>query len=214
LKSSFHLLFENKDLVVVEKFPLTLSVPSRMGVEDPRPVVGIELEKKLAQRIYPIHRLDYEVAGLLIFAKTSEAQRWGNTAFEEKRIRKTYWGVAPRKVPLQINAAFTWEDRIHRGKKRSFVAPHGKDATTHAKFLRPHATHPAWDLWELEPLTGRPHQLRVQMMLHAQPLVGDELYGSTEKWTQDGIALKAVRLQIPENPFGLPAVFECPLEGA
>ena len=57
-------LFENENFIAVDKKSGVLSVPSRMGKEDPRPVLGLELQETLKKQIFPVHRLDFEVSGM------------------------------------------------------------------------------------------------------------------------------------------------------
>jgi 23S rRNA-/tRNA-specific pseudouridylate synthase len=56
--------------------------------------------------------------------------------------------------------------------------------------------------WTLQPKTGRNHQLRVQLALRGWPIAGDSLYGSAVVWPLPGIALRAVRLEIPQGVLG------------
>ncbi len=201
----FDEIFQNEHFIAVEKRPLTLSVPSRSGAADLRPCVGSELQKILGKQIYPVHRLDFEVGGVLLFAKNTQAQKWASRQFEEHLVQKTYRAVAPRS--LESQETFRWMNRIHRGKKRSFEALHGKEAITEARIISSFSEEKDWDLWELRPKTGRPHQLRFHMMLHVKPIIGDHLYGSLENWIQPGIALHAVALEFADcENFGLPQI--------
>lgn len=193
MTATLEILFENKNLVVVNKPANFLSVPSRHGIEDPRPVVGLELQKMLGHSIYPVHRLDLEVSGILIFAKVPSAQRILNEVFEKRTVKKTYAALTEGTVPPQNK--FRWENLLVRGKRRSFVAPHGKTAITEARFQE---SLPGGELrWELEPLTGRAHQLRVHLSQNGFPILGDELYGATKEFSEAGIALRAVAITLP-----------------
>jgi tRNA pseudouridine32 synthase/23S rRNA pseudouridine746 synthase len=189
------IIFENAELVVAEKAPETLSVDSRMGVEEKRPVFSRLLQKQVGlKQIFPVHRLDYEVGGLMIFAKSQESHRLLNTAFESRDVEKQYLAVSASQN-LAPEGLQLWESLIVRGKKRSFHAPHGKEARTRAECLE---SHGHLSFWRLEPLTGRAHQLRLEMATHGFPIVGDLLYGG-EPWSpklaQAGIALQAYTLR-------------------
>lgn len=200
-------MFENARVVVVEKPAGWLSVPSRIGAEDARPCVGKVLEKTLAVRLWPVHRLDVEVGGLLVFAKDAEAHRLLCVGFESHEVRKTYLAWTSGDLPTDATLSMTtrWQALLLRGKKRAYVHPAGKESVTLVSPL--HRTG-GKTLWKLCPLTGRPHQLRVELARRNCPILGDALYGSTESW-DDGIALRAIELDFSalgcRQQLGLPA---------
>jgi len=207
------IVFENESFVIVDKPGGTLSVPSQWGQEDPRPVLSILLQDQLNQRLWPVHRLDFEVSGLVILAKSERPHRMANEWFESREIHKVYeaWGVGS----APATGFFEWHSMLHRGKKRSFESPHGKLAVTRAFWLK---TLPAKNVplqqWALDPLTGRPHQLRVEMAKHQNPILGDELYGETHTFLPEVIALRAVKLDFKNCSsaikLGLPEFLEIP----
>ena len=202
------IVFENDRVVAVDKPPGTLTVPSRLGAADPRPCLGRQLEQALQARLWPVHRLDFEVSGLVLFARSAAAHRIASEAFEGRRVAKTYEALtegADRIVELP--AAFDWESRLVRGKRRSFEAPHGTLARTHARAVAwvPAAEHVRPDSglddrlvhFVLEPETGRPHQLRVHLARAGFPVAGDVLYGArTTIAAPDTIALRSVGLAL------------------
>lgn len=199
-------VFENSRLVVVEKPPGWLSVPSRIGAQDERPCVGRQLEIELATRLWPVHRLDVEVGGLLVFAKEADAHRSLCVGFEAHNVRKTYlaWTSGGLPADAALGKSSRWQSRLLRGKKRAYLHPAGKEAVTLVQPLWRDGDHV---LWQLSPLTGRPHQLRVELARRGCPILGDALYGSRVPWV-DGIALCAVELDFSALPdqseLGLP----------
>lgn len=202
------LLFDNGAVVAVDKPAGVLTVPSRLGPADPRPCLGRLLEAQLGRRLFPLHRLDFEVSGIVLFALTADAQRAGSLLFESRQVRKTYEALtegAERVTALP--ARFRWQSRLVRGKKRTFAAEHGKLALTFAEARRrqpaeafaapgPVPAPPELVHFVLEPQTGRPHQLRVHLASAGFPILGDLLYGSLYRFAGPGIALRAVRLEI------------------
>lgn len=202
--------------VAVDKPAGWLSVPGRLGGEDPRPVVGRVLEEQLAQRVWPVHRLDLEVSGLIVFALSAQAHKAASQWFEGRSVRKLYQALSAGEAPGSKNPGVElWTSNLVRGKKRSFEAPHGKRAETRAQCLGSKLDRAgrAGLGWELEPLTGRSHQLRFEMARHGFPILGDGLYGAKDAWGDEGaIALRAVRLNLEgcagREGFGLPAVLE------
>lgn len=197
--------FENDHFVAVDKPSLFLTTPSRDKC-DPRPCLGLQLQEQIGRQIYPVHRLDYGVSGLVLFAKTAAAHRVSQRWFEAGDVLKTYLALsapAPFEPPL---AWVEWTSRLLRGKKRAYESPAGKLSRTRARVVD--VASDRW-LWELMPLTGRPHQLRFEMAKHGVPIVGDELYGGAP---EEKMGLRAVVLdfsQISEaERLGLPQRLE------
>jgi len=216
-------VFENEHFVFLDKEAMVLTTPSREGKADSRPCLGLELQKQQGRRIFPVHRLDFEVSGIVMFAKNSEAHAQANGWFEYKQVFKTYEALSedqnfehippqiqnPRKMfELTTGEKFLWKSRLLRGKKRAYEHATGKLSETEALYLGRDKTN-GFHRWELHPLTGRPHQLRYELSRHGFPIVGDELYGSRKAFTKPGIALRAVKIDFSKTPqaksFGLPA---------
>ena len=195
--SALSIVFQNPRVVVIDKPAGWLSVPSRLGHDDARPCAGPALQQQLGVRLWPAHRLDLEVSGLLLFAKDADAHRVLGAAFEQRSIRKTYSAVTQGPVPgaLPFGETVRWESRLLRGKKRAYEHPQGKESVTLATLVRAEPGAPGRLFWELRPLTGRPHQLRVELARHGCPIAGDTLYGASLPWP-DGIALRAVALDL------------------
>lgn len=206
---SFETLFENAEVIVADKPHGWLSTPAR-DAADPRPCLGSELQLRLGVQIFPVHRLDFEVSGLLMFAKTKDAHRDTQKWFEESTVRKTYQAFSQPGAG-EYGEWAKWHSRIAKGKKRAFEAPHGKESATRARMLKGDAD--LW-LWELQPLTGRSHQLRFEMAKHHFPILGDVLYGGAPVPEKDWIGLRAVELDFTVIPdagrFGLPQTLRAP----
>lgn len=194
----YKIIFNNDHFIVVDKSVNVLSVPSRLGEKEIRPILGLILERDLGITLFPVHRLDFEVQGLIMFAKTPEAQRAGNMWFEQKLIQKTYHALSqamPNSMDqFRVGEHFEWRARLLRGKKRAYESPHGKESITEA-FLES-IDHLGNYHWELRPITGRAHQLRYELFRHQHPIVGDVLYGSTLKFNEAGIALRAFKIDL------------------
>ena len=173
------ILYSSNRFVVPDKPAGWLSVPSRMGAADTRPCVGKVLEEALKVRLWPVHRLDLEVTGILLFAKDAEAHRLANHWFEHRLVGKTYEALSNGDPAQASDQNLTWRSTLLRGKKRAYESPHGKPSETTARFLKIINLDdgPAL-LWHLEPHTGRPHQLRYELSRHGFPILGDKLYGS------------------------------------
>jgi len=215
-------VFQNDHWVVVDKEAGVLTVPAREGIRDPRRVLGLELQKKLGTAILPVHRLDFEVSGLVVYALTRQAQVEASNWFEKKQVQKKYFAVTPtqsfahwpeniacerHEISKPSEEALLWKSKIRRGKKRSFESPTGDLAETKAWLKKIDRAQNRCE-WELFPLTGRSHQLRFELSRHGFPIWGDELYGSTVIGPENTIALKAVSLSfegVKGSLLGMPA---------
>lgn len=220
------IVFQNDHFVVLDKPAMVLTTPSREGVADERECLGMALQKSLGLQIFPVHRLDFEVSGLVMFAKNAKAHAVANSWFEHKKVFKVYQAFttdqnfdhipANVKNPRTVLAPkpqekFLWKSRLLRGKRRAYEHATGKPSETEAIYLGKDLVS-GWHRWELHPLTGRPHQLRYELSHHGFSIVGDDLYGSKVKFTHAGIALRAVKIDFSKVPemrdFNLPPVIE------
>jgi len=211
-QKTLNIFFQNDHFVAVDKPSLFLSVPSRMGKQDERPVLGLQLQELLQKKVFPIHRLDYGVSGLVLFALSQEAHRVSNYWFQHRQIKKVYHALTHKKSgeDPQMNQKIIWKSHLVRGKKRVYEKPFGQESLTEAQLIQKKDT---CYLWELSPLTGRPHQLRYELSKAGFPILGDELYGATTIWPE-GIALRAVSLEFLNPDFvawKLPKKIEAPL---
>lgn len=204
-------IFENEYFLVVDKRPGFLSVPSRQK-EDPRKCELFEWSQSLNQQLWPVHRLDEKVSGLLMFAKTKEAHQIANAWFEKRKIKKTYQALT-FEVDSQFTEgqSFVWTSYLLRGKKRAYEKDFGKEAKTKAILSKKQIV---WgtlqvSLWELHPLTGRSHQLRFELAKQGYPILGDVLYGSSQELPiSQSIALRSTELDFNQcekfESLGLP----------
>lgn len=222
--STIKVIFENANFIACDKPANVLSVPDRFKSD--RPCLGLDLQKQMGLQIFPAHRLDFEVSGLILFAKNSRAHRASQDWFSQKLIQKKYKALALKQDfshwPEGINAAreelklttgaeFLWQMKILRGKRRSFESIHGDLAETKAKFSGERGPYNEWDMF---PITGRAHQLRLELSRHGFPVAGDKLYGSQVElnesvWPFGGIALRAVEITFNKqicSEFGFPFV--------
>ena len=216
-------VFQNNNFIVCNKPAEVLSVPAREK-SDGRPCLGTGLQQELKTQIFPVHRLDYEVSGLIIYALNAKAHQVSQSWFEKKIIQKTYiaetieqnfshWpsNIPTDRTPLitEEGKSYIWKTRILRGKKRSFESPHGEWAETKARIVQ---NLPVKLVWSLMPVTGKSHQLRLELSRRGFPIHGDILYGSSVKSNGAGISLKAVQIDLTqiEDRLGLPELIGLP----
>jgi 23S rRNA pseudouridine1911/1915/1917 synthase len=133
-----------------------------------------ELEEDEDFRIGPVHRLDMDTSGVMIYAKDERNQKRLGQAIEKREIRKTYLAIVHGEIPFEramIDGAIGFDE----GHKR--MAIDGEEARKASTVLRRLACGGGCSLVELGLLTGRSHQLRVHLAALGYQIVGDVLYG-------------------------------------
>ncbi|MBI5717468.1 MAG: RluA family pseudouridine synthase [Burkholderiales bacterium] len=197
---------EDDHLVVVDKPAGLLAVPGR----------GADKQDCLSARVavrWPdarvVHRLDMATSGLMLFARGALMQRRLNAAFAERRVDKRYVAVVhglAMQDAGEIDAPLI-VDWPHRPRQR-IDAQHGRPALTRWRVLWRDAAARRTRL-ELEPVSGRAHQLRVHLCSIGHAIVGDALYGD-DGATEERLLLHACRLAFEHPHDGRPCVFESP----
>jgi 23S rRNA pseudouridine955/2504/2580 synthase len=159
-----------------------------------------------------VHRLDRDTTGVLVLARSANAAAKLAAAFRGRNARKTYWAVvAGRPVPVEGEVRLALEKAGPPQGERVGVRENGAPAVTHYRTLDHAARKLAW--LELNPLTGRTHQLRVHCVAIGAPILGDGKYGgaaSRVAGLSHDLHLHARRLEIPHPAGGVLAV-EAPL---
>ena len=204
-------VFENAHVICVDKPAGVLTVPAR-DIKDTRPCLGLRIQQELKMHIYPVHRLDFEVSGLVIFAKNPQAHAALNRGFELRKVQKTYQAYAKKcktiasqnsSLPIveefAVGQTLTLKNKILRGKKRSYESPNGDFAETFVECMR-ELKESCGNTCEfrLSPVTGRSHQLRLHLSQIGWPILGDVLYGADTPGKQNVIALRAIELEFKE----------------
>lgn len=157
-------------------------------------------------RIFIVHRLDKEVSGVILFARTPEAHRHLCMQFEERKIRKEYLALL-RGVLTDPVGSLEQPLRVF-GSGRVAVDPKGKPSHTLFTVAKRYATS---TLVRAEPRTGRRHQIRAHFYALGHPVIGDPLYGTPPLGVDaPRLMLHAQRLTIT-HPKGTPLSVEAPL---
>lgn len=218
-------IFENPHFVICNKPSGVLSTPSRFEANDQRPCLGTQLQTSLGVQIYPVHRLDFEVSGLVMYAKNADAHRKANGWFENRQVDKTYRALTQQQnfehwpsevenpcwpIHFKEQTHFEWKGKLLKGKRRAYSSPHGKATLTVADYLGVNSA--GFVQWDLHPVTGRSHQLRFDLSRHGFPILGDQLYGSKVVLKDQTIALCSYRIDFTKAPaadqLGLPSVIQ------
>jgi 23S rRNA pseudouridine1911/1915/1917 synthase len=138
-----------------------------------------------------VHRLDRPVSGVVLFARTSKGASRLSAQFRDRTVEKVYWAaVTGRNIPDAGELA----GRVTKDHDRNIAtvsddeADEGRESRLGYRVLR--RAGPV-TLREIRPLTGRSHQIRVQLSHAGWPIVGDRKYGSTTPFSPGHIALHA-----------------------
>jgi tRNA pseudouridine32 synthase/23S rRNA pseudouridine746 synthase len=184
-------------LVVVDKPSGLLSVPGRGPDKQ-------DCASSRVQAIYPdaliVHRLDQATSGLLVLARGPDWQRALSREFAERRVAKRYVAVVQGRMEaagwqlVDLPLCSDWPNRPRQQVDRL----HGKPALTRWRVLQPE--EPGRTRIELEPVTGRTHQLRVHMAALGHPICGDLLYGPAEP-SAERLLLHAAELSLLGQQF-------------
>jgi 23S rRNA pseudouridine1911/1915/1917 synthase len=172
-RKGLKILFEDQDLVVIDKPAGLLSVATPL---EPVPSAHDLLKRRYnTRRVYPIHRLDRETEGLLVFAYTEQARDHLKEQLENRSIKREY-----RAIVHGHPGSGTWRSYL-REEVDLFVRvclPHqGKEAITHFETIQKRKNS---SLLHLKLETGRKHQIRVQAAEAGCPIYGDQKYGLEE----------------------------------
>ena len=148
-----------------------------------------------------VHRLDRNVSGVMVFARTSKAASRLSEAWRAKRVNKEYLALASPRPNFDGETTLIHHlernDRTRKTTVHASPGPGTKRAETRALVL---AAEGGTALLRLNPVTGRPHQLRAQMAFMGSPLLGDYKYGSERLEVR--LALHGYALEFPHPTLG------------
>jgi tRNA pseudouridine32 synthase/23S rRNA pseudouridine746 synthase len=202
-----YLLFADEKLLVLAKPAGLLSVPGRTEPD----CLAARAQAQFPDALV-VHRLDMATSGLIAMGRGAEAQRALSMAFAERRVHKRYVAVVAGRLqappgewgevglPLRCD----WPNR-----PRQMVDPvQGKPSLTRWRVL---AHEGDATRVELEPVTGRSHQLRVHMAALGHPILGDELYAPPDVLARSPrLLLHAAELSLPHPGDGAVMRFASP----
>ncbi|HEX4145879.1 MAG TPA: RluA family pseudouridine synthase [Pirellulales bacterium] len=141
-----------------------------------------------------VSRLDAVVSGVVLLARTSKAAARLAEQFRGRTVEKTYWAVAAG-MPAKGDELVDWVAKDERAQRMAVVAQSvagAQKAMLEYRVLRPVERGA---LLEIRLITGRKHQIRLQLSTHGHPVLGDRKYGSAQRFSP-GIALHARRLVV------------------
>ncbi len=178
-------IYEDDDLLIVNKPPGVLVIPDRFNSEIPS--LNRILEQELGIHIYIVHRIDRYTSGLVCFTKNEVAHKYMSGLFQERGVNKYYLGLLNgRVIPEEgtIEKAIVEHPAV---KGKMTVAKKGKPSITDYKVLE---QWPLYSLVQFQIHTGRTHQIRVHVQSIGHSIVCDDVYGDGKPFLLSGIKKK------------------------
>jgi len=164
--------------------------------------VPAALKEQLGGEIFPIHRLDKNVSGVMVFARTKQSAASLSKAVQEGTMVKEYVAMVHGTPPEEGD----WEDLLWKDSRKNkvFVVKRQRGGVKKARLEFKRLSAGETSLVRVQLHTGRSHQIRVQFSSRGFPLVGDHKYGSRDEKTEP--MLFSCRIRFPYR--GETAVFE------
>ncbi len=177
------ILAEQPDWVVIDKPSGVLSVPDRLGKER-------SLKTWLIERygsIYPVHRIDRDTSGLILFARTPEAQQYLSAQFEQRQTEKIYLGFVVG-CPMLVTGSIEAPIAEHPARNGTMIIHrNGKAAHTNYQMID---RFTGYALVQFQILTGRTHQIRIHARELGHPIVCDPIYGDSKPFLLSSLKKK------------------------
>lgn len=203
------MLHADDGLLVIEKPAGLLSVPGRGS--DKQDCLSIRIQARFTDALV-VHRLDMATSGLMLMARGIAAQQRMNHAFAQRQVHKRYEAIVQGTpstgladdawATIDLPILLDWPQR----PRRIISADAGKPSMTRWRVAGLEGT--GCTRLELEPVTGRSHQLRVHMLAIGHPILGDTLYHRDGSDTAaPRLLLHASHLALDHPLTGTPMVF-------
>ncbi len=189
------IIFEDKDIVVAIKPPEILS----QGDEKGRANAVDILREMTGSDIFPVHRLDKGVGGVMAFAKNSKAAAELSKQVSDRMMEKTYLALLHGEIEEESGRL---EDLLFfdRGKNKSFVVKRERRGVKKALLdYECLSKGEGRSLVKVKLITGRTHQIRVQFSSRGYPLFGDRRYGAKDEEKNIALMSKEISLLHPRT---------------
>ena len=160
-------IIENNDNFIVINKPSGIAVQS--GTKSFKNIIDVLKDTKYFENTKPyiVHRLDKETSGVMIIAKTREYAQLFTSLFRIRKIHKTYLAIVYGKVDTSIK--LMKDDLVYYENNRKII----QKAVSNLKIIK---SNEGYSYLELNPITGRKHQLRKQLLKIGCPIIGDDKY--------------------------------------
>ena len=192
---SFTVLYEDNHLIAVKKLAGEIIQSDKTGDETLAEKVKAYIKRKYKKPgdvfLGIIHRLDRPVGGVIIFARTSKSLSRMNALFREKEVSKEYWAIVEEKPPLEEGELINWlkkNQEKNRSRAYEIEVKESKKAILNYQLV---GRSKNYFYLKINPLTGRHHQIRVQLSFMGCSIKGDVKYGAKRTNKDGGIHLFA-----------------------
>ncbi|MCD6067421.1 MAG: pseudouridine synthase [Bacteroidetes bacterium] len=197
--STIEVLYEDNHIIAINKKPSDIVQGDKTGDEPLSEKVKQFLRNKYDKpgEVFcgVVHRIDRPVSGVVLFAKTSKALTRLNELFRTKDIKKTYWAVVKNKPKEEEGTLLHYLIKDEqKNKSRGYAEPRkgALKSELHYKVLVKTDTY---FMLEVNPITGRHHQIRVQLSAMGSPIKGDIKYGFDRTNKDASIHLHARKIE-------------------
>ena len=196
---NIEILYEDNHLIVVNKKSGDLVQGDNTGdkplIDIVKDYIKIKYSKPGDVYLGSPHRIDRPTSGIVVFAKTSKALTRINKMFHDKEIQKTYWAIVKNK-PLKSSDHLVHYLKKNHQKNKSVAYSHEyKDAKKAELEFKVIHEFNNYYLLNINPLTGRHHQIRVQLSTIGCPIKGDLKYGFNRSNPDASISLHARKIE-------------------
>ena len=174
--NDLEILYEDNDIIAVNKQEGLASIHDSAGEKEDLQSI---LSERCKLKVFVVHRLDKEVSGVIVYAKNAETHKLLNKQFAERTVKKSYVALVHGKM-MKDEGSINKPIREFGSGRMGIDEAKGKPSKTVYKVIK---KYPSYTLIELNPTTGRRHQLRVHLYYVGNSIVGDVRYG--EKAVQE-----------------------------
>ena len=175
-----HILFQDQDLVAVYK-PAGIAVHRSALTRSDKSYLVQMIRNQIGRHVYPVHRLDKPVSGLIVFALNLEAAQQLATCFSSRLVRKTYVSVVRGYTDFSGTISHPLAPQVYARKQDQSPKP---AVTTYLRMATVELPLPVsryatsrYSLIRVWPVTGRRHQIRRHLKHINHPVIGDSTYG-------------------------------------
>jgi 23S rRNA pseudouridine1911/1915/1917 synthase len=215
-----NILYEDDDLIAVNKPPGLLAVPleRKAGAESVFDQIDRHLRSHRTRRPFTVHRIDRDTSGVVVFAKHAAAQAVLKQQFLRHAPERVYQAVVyghPTPPSGTWRDTLVWDQRALIQKETHPRDPRGQEAISEYRVVERYDRYGGTSLIEVRLVTGKRNQIRIQARLRGHTLVGEQRYvfGPAEMRPIDFArqALHAARLTVNHPATGGALTFEAPL---
>ena len=208
-------VYEDNHIIIVNKAPGEIVQGDKTGDKPLSETVKEWIKEKYNNPgnvfLGVVHRLDRPVAGLVVFAKTSKALTRMNEMFRNGEVHKTYRAITRNRPPKdadELRHYITTVEKTNKSYAHDEPCKNGKESRLRYRLL---AQSDRYNLIEVELLTGRKHQIRVQLSAIGCPIKGDLKYGDKRSNPDGSISLMAHRVKFTHPVSGKEIDITAPL---